>query len=59
MNFILSTLTATLTMICSLIFTDNFAHLTVIYFATFFLSYCWFLEAFFKAIKKTASKGNC
>lgn len=57
MNFILSTLTATLIMICSLIFTDNFAHLTVIYFATFFLSYCWFWEAFFEAIKKTASKG--
>lgn len=57
MNFILSTLTATLVMICSLIFTDNFAHLTVIYFATFFLSYCWFWEAFFEAIKKTASKG--
>lgn len=57
MNFILSTFTAILTMICSLIFTDNFAHLTVIYFATFFLSYCWFWEAFFEAIKKTASKG--
>lgn len=59
MNVTLSILTGVLVMMLSLVFTNDFAHLTVIYFATFFIAYCWFWPEFFKAIKKTASNGNC
>ncbi|MEB8101021.1 hypothetical protein [Staphylococcus xylosus] len=58
MNGILSVLTGVLVMMLSLVFTNDFAHLTVIYFATFFMAYCWFWPEFFKAIKKTAKHGN-
>ncbi|CEF19165.1 Uncharacterized protein SXYL_01781 [Staphylococcus xylosus] len=58
MNGILSVLTSILTMMLSLVFTNDFAHLTVIYFATFFVAYLWFWPEFFKAIKKTAKRAN-
>lgn len=60
MNFILSTLTSILVMMASLVITDDFIYLTIIYFVTFGTSYCWFWEKFFevlKTTKKTASKG--
>ncbi|OEL06871.1 hypothetical protein AST13_02205 [Staphylococcus xylosus] len=58
MNATLSALTGVLTMMFSLVFTNDFIHLTVIYFATFFIVYCWFWPEFFKAIKKTAKRAN-
>ncbi|PKI11036.1 hypothetical protein CW747_02545 [Staphylococcus shinii] len=58
MNGILSVLTSILVMMLSLVFTTDFIYLTVIYFATFFVSYCWFWPEFFKAIKKTAKRAN-
>ncbi|MFQ3853363.1 hypothetical protein ABLV90_07465 [Staphylococcus sp. 2S1] len=59
MNGIISVLTSILAMSLSFIFTNDFIHLTVIYFATFFITYCWFWPEFFKTIKKTESNGNC
>lgn len=58
MNGILSVLTSIIVMSISFIFTTDFIYLTVIYFATFFIAYCWFWPEFFKAIKKTAKHGN-
>lgn len=58
MNVTLAILTGVLTMMLSLVFTNDFSHLTVIYFATFFIAYCWFWPEFFKAIKKTAKRAN-
>ncbi|MEB7800442.1 hypothetical protein NGC89_03035 [Staphylococcus xylosus] len=58
MNGTLSVLTSILVMLLSLVFTSDFIYLTVIYFATFFIAYCWFWPEFFKAIKKTAKHGN-
>ncbi|WP_436945618.1 hypothetical protein [Staphylococcus xylosus] len=58
MNGFLSVLTGVLVMMLSLVFTNDFTHLIVIYFATFFIAYCWFWPEFFKAIKKTAKHGN-
>lgn len=58
MNGILSVLTGVLVMLLSLVFTSDFIYLTVIYFATFFITYLWFWPEFFKAIKKTAKHGN-
>ncbi|MCE5003234.1 hypothetical protein ACWEXP_00780 [Staphylococcus pseudoxylosus] len=58
MNVALAILTGVLVMMLSLVFTNDFAHLTVIYFATFFIAYCWFWPEFFKAIKKTAKRAN-
>lgn len=58
MNGILSVLTGVLVMMLSLVFTNDFTHLIVIYFATFFVAYCWFWPEFFKAIKKTAKRAN-
>ncbi len=58
MNGILSVFTAVLTMLLSLVFTNDFIYLIVIYFATFFIAYCWFWPEFFKAIKKTAKRAN-
>lgn len=59
MNGILSVLTSIFVMSLSLVFTNDFIYLIVIYFAAFFVSYCWFWPEFFKAIKKTESNGNC
>ena len=58
MNATLSVLTGILAMMLSLVFTNDFTHLTVIYFATFFVAYLWFWPEFFKAIKKTAKRSN-
>lgn len=58
MNEFLSVLTGVLVMMLSLVFTNDFTHLTVIYFATFFVAYCWFWPEFFKSIKKTAKRSN-
>ncbi|MEB7752224.1 MULTISPECIES: hypothetical protein [Staphylococcus] len=58
MNGILSVLTSIFVMSLSFIFTNDFIYLTVIYFATFFIAYCWFWPEFFKAIKKTAKRSN-
>lgn len=58
MNGILSVFTAVLTMLLSTVFTNDFIYLIVIYFATFFITYCWFWPEFFKAIKKTAKRAN-
>lgn len=58
MNEFLSVLTGVLVMMLSLVFTNDFTHLIVIYFATFFISYCWFWPEFFKSIKKTAKRAN-
>lgn len=58
MNVALAILTGVLVMMLSLVFTNDFAHLTVIYFATFFITYCWFWPEFFKSIKKTAKRAN-
>ncbi|MBM6637462.1 hypothetical protein [Staphylococcus xylosus] len=58
MNGILSVLTSIIVMSLSFIFTTDFIYLTVIYFATFFITYCWFWPGFFKAIKKTAKRAN-
>lgn len=58
MNGTLSVLTSILVMMLSLVFTNDFIYLTVIYFATFFIAYCWFWPEFFKAIKKTVKHGN-
>ncbi|MRF37166.1 hypothetical protein GIJ44_20985 [Staphylococcus sp. KY49P] len=58
MNEFLSVLTGVLVMMLSLVFTNDFTHLIVIYFVTFFIAYCWFWPEFFKAIKKTAKHGN-
>ncbi|MGP0637734.1 hypothetical protein ACTRV7_04835 [Staphylococcus xylosus] len=58
MNEILSVFTGVLVMMLSLVFTNDFTHLTVIYFAVFFVTYLWFWPEFFKAIKKTAKHGN-
>ncbi|WP_353422784.1 hypothetical protein PYH68_09020 [Staphylococcus xylosus] len=58
MNVALAILTGVLVMMLSLVFTNDFAHLTVIYFATFFIAYCWFWPEFFKSIKKTAKRAN-
>ena len=56
MNGTLSVLTSILVMLLSLVFTNDFIYLTVIYFTTFFIVYCWFWPEFFKAIKKTAKR---
>lgn len=56
MNGTLSVLTSIFVMSLSFIFTSDFIYLTVIYFATFFITYCWFWSEFFKAIKKTAKR---
>ncbi|XVL11513.1 hypothetical protein WKW46_13050 [Staphylococcus xylosus] len=45
-------------MMLSLVFTNDFFYLIAIYFATFFIAYCWFCPEFFKAIKKTAKRAN-
>ncbi|PTI64184.1 hypothetical protein BU095_06200 [Staphylococcus xylosus] len=58
MNATLSVLTGILAMTLSLLFTNDFIYLTVIYFVTFFFAYCWFWPEFFKAIKKTAKRSN-
>ncbi|MEY8599939.1 hypothetical protein [Staphylococcus shinii] len=58
MNGTLSVLTSILVMLLSLVFTTDFIYLTVIYFTTFFIAYCWFWPEFFKAIKKTAKRAN-
>lgn len=58
MNEFLSVLTGVLVMMLSLVFTNDFFYLIVIYFATFFVAYCWFWPEFFKAIKKTAKRAN-
>lgn len=58
MNGILSVLTSIFVMSILLIITNDFIYLTVIYFATFFITYCWFWPEFFKAIKKTAKRAN-
>ncbi|MBU0436997.1 hypothetical protein [Staphylococcus succinus] len=58
MNVTLAILTGVLTMMLSLVFTNDFIYLTVIYFATFFVTYLWFWPEFFKAIKKTAKRAN-
>ncbi|WP_436962774.1 hypothetical protein [Staphylococcus shinii] len=58
MNGTLSVLTSIFVMSLSFIFTTDFIYLTVIYFATFFITYCWFWLEFFKAIKKTAKRAN-
>ncbi|OIS49642.1 hypothetical protein A4A29_12885 [Staphylococcus equorum] len=58
MNATLSVLTGILTMMLSLVFTNDFTHLTVIYFATFFVAYLWFWPEFFKTIKKTDKHAN-
>ncbi|MGW8014758.1 hypothetical protein ACWEYY_00260 [Staphylococcus xylosus] len=58
MNGTLSVLTSILVMLMSLVFTSDFIYLTVIYFTTFFIAYCWFWPVFFKAIKKTAKRAN-
>lgn len=58
MNGILSVLTSILVMLLSLVFTNDFIYLTVVYFTTFFIAYCWFWPEFFKAIKKTAKRAN-
>ncbi|WP_426432712.1 hypothetical protein ACP27Y_13040 [Staphylococcus xylosus] len=58
MNGILSVLTGVLVMMLSLVFTNDFFYLIAIYFATFFIAYCWFWPEFFKAIKKTAKRAN-
>ncbi|PTH92915.1 hypothetical protein BU108_03615 [Staphylococcus xylosus] len=59
MNGTLSVLTSVFIMLLSMGLTNDFIHLIVIYFATFFITYCWFWPEFFKAIKKTESNGNC
>ncbi|WP_436870260.1 hypothetical protein [Staphylococcus shinii] len=56
MNGTLSVLTSVFIMLLSLVFTTDFIYLTVIYFATFFIAYCWFWPEFFKVIKKTAKR---
>ncbi|MBU6132187.1 hypothetical protein [Staphylococcus xylosus] len=58
MNGTLSVLISIFVMSLSFIFTNDFIYLTVIYFATFFIAYCWFCPEFFKAIKKTAKRAN-
>lgn len=58
MNEFLSVLTGVLVMMLSLVFTNDFFYLIAIYFATFFVAYCWFWPEFFKAIKKTAKRAN-
>ncbi|WP_432724650.1 hypothetical protein [Staphylococcus equorum] len=58
MNATLSVLTGILMMMLSLAFTNDFTHLTVIYFTTFFVAYLWFWPEFFKTIKKTAKRCN-
>ncbi|MEC5300577.1 MULTISPECIES: hypothetical protein [Staphylococcus] len=58
MNGILSVSISIFVMSLSFIITNDFIYLTVIYFATFFITYCWFWPEFFKAIKKTAKRAN-
>ena len=53
MNGTLSVLTSVFIMLLSMGLTSDFIHLIVIYFATFFIAYCWFWPECFKAIKKT------
>lgn len=52
MNGTLSVLTSVFIMLLSMALTNDFIYLTVIYFATFFVAYCWFWPEFFKATKK-------
>lgn len=58
MNEFLSVFTGVLVMLLSTVFTTDFIYLIVIYFATFFIAYCWFWPEFFKAIKKTAKRAD-
>lgn len=52
MNGTLSVLTSVFIMLLSMGLTSDFIYLIVIYFATFFIAYCWFWPEFFRAKKR-------